>query len=505
MAAWSGSIHLQTGDALTIGALLVAALLVLVLVTLVRDRRRARQTASLAASLQDANDELHKLAYRDALTDLANRVQFDTLLDRAVRRCDDHGGALAVLLVDLDAFKPVNDTFGHACGDEVLREVARRLGAAGGAAVGAARVGGDEFLLLVDGDRDAAAALAQRVLGALVAPIAAAGREVHVSCSIGIALYPVHGSRPTLLARADAAMFAAKRSGGATYAIFEPSMEPDIRGHLDLARDLRRAIDAGQLELLYQPKIDARSGQVTAAEALLRWHHPQRGLVSPTVFVPIAERHGLIAALGHWVIEDACRQARAWRDAGLRMRVAINLSAYQLRREDLVDKLLDALSRHGVRPAQFTCEITESVAMEDTLVTKRAFERLGAAGMHVSIDDFGTGYSSLAYLRQLPVQELKIDRSFVTDLATSEDARAIVEAVLRMAHALGLKVVAEGVETPQQRDLLVALGCDELQGYLFAKPMPARALTLWATDDGPLPAPIDFRASLYAETAPAPL
>jgi EAL domain-containing protein (putative c-di-GMP-specific phosphodiesterase class I) len=294
-------------------------------------------------------------------------------------------------------------------------------------------------------------------------------------------------------------MQAAKHAGGSTYMFFEARMHDDARERTELLRDLRRAVEDKQLELFYQPKIDAKSGQITAAEALLRWHHPTRGMVSPAVFIPIAERYGLISTLGNWVIEDACRQARVWRERGLKMRVAINLSAFQMRQDDLVERIQAALQRHGIDPSRLTCEITESVAMEDTQVTQRTFERLGAAGIHLSIDDFGTGYSSLSYLRKLPASELKIDRSFVMDLGTSDDARAIVDAVLKLAHAIGLKVVAEGVETEEQRQILLGLGCDEFQGYMFARPMSARALLLWAIDDRPSEQHA-FRPSLFSET-----
>jgi EAL domain-containing protein (putative c-di-GMP-specific phosphodiesterase class I) len=260
-------------------------------------------------------------------------------------------------------------------------------------------------------------------------------------------------------------------------------MEEDARERFDLLRDLRLALERNELELFYQPKIDAQTGKVTAAEALLRWQHPNRGMVAPSVLIPIAERFGLIRSIGHWVIEDACRQARVWLDHGLRMRVAINLSAAQMRQDDIVARIEDSLARHGVDPSLLTCEITESVAMEDTKATQAALRQLGAAGIHLSIDDFGTGYSSLAYLRKLPAEELKIDRSFVMDVEHSADARAVVDAVVKLAHALGLKVVAEGIENERQQHILVELGCDELQGFLFARPMTARALLVWALDD----------------------
>jgi EAL domain-containing protein (putative c-di-GMP-specific phosphodiesterase class I) len=282
-------------------------------------------------------------------------------------------------------------------------------------------------------------------------------------------------------------------------------MDMDAEANFDMVRDLRQALAAGDkdesLQLYFQPKIDAVSGKVTAAEALVRWQHPQRGLIGPDAFVPLAERSGLIGPLGNWVIEAACKQARTWRDRGLRMRVAINLSAHQMRQDDLADRIADALRRHRIHPSLLTCEITESAAMEDTGTTQETFRRLGELGAHLSIDDFGTGYSSLSYLRQLPAEELKIDMSFVKDVDRSADARAVVDAVVKLAHALGLKVVAEGVETPRQQQALVELGCDELQGYLFAKPMTGRALLLWALADRSKLS--DFRDSLFGETREA--
>lgn len=503
MSAWSGFSSLQAGGGATLALLLLVVLLVVALTAQVRARQRARQkTRALADSLQHANDELEQVAWRDALTGLANRAHFEAQLLQAERRCEEENRPLAVLFIDLDAFKPVNQSFGHRGGDLVLQEVARRLDSLAVGSILAARVGADQFLMLVEGGRDQAAALAQCVVALLHKKMTVGGRDLHLTCSIGVAVYPDHGAGTPLLSRADTAMGNAKRSGGAAYAFYEPQMDASVPDNLGLLGELRTAIAQRQLELLYQPKVDARSGQITAAEALLRWNHPKRGLIPPSVFVPIAERYGLITAIGQWVIEDACRQARAWRDSGLRMRVAVNLSAQQMRHEDLVLHIQALLARYGVRPEQLTCEITESLAMSDTAATKRTFERLGEAGVHVSIDDFGTGHSSLAYLRQLPAEELKIDRSFVLDLEHSDDARSIVEAIVQLAHALGLKVVAEGVETERQRELLCALGCDELQGYLFARPMPASALTRWATGDDDA-APLDFRPSLFSDTMPA--
>ena len=278
-------------------------------------------------------------------------------------------------------------------------------------------------------------------------------------------------------------MRSAKTGGGARTAFFEQRMMSGAREQFDLLRDLRRALAEGQLRLVYQPKIHAPSGEITGAEALMRWEHPQRGLVGPDLFIPIAERFGLIGAMGNWLIEEACRQAGQWRDEGLHMRVAINLSAHQLRHPDLADRIDTALRRHEIRPQLLTCEITESVAMEDASNAIRMVEKLSALGVNISIDDFGTGYSSLSYLRKLRAGELKIDKSFVLDLETSADARAVVDGIVKLAQALGLKVVAEGVETEAQHQILRSFGCHELQGYLFARPMSARALSSWAMEE----------------------
>ncbi|MEP7101328.1 MAG: EAL domain-containing protein [Burkholderiales bacterium] len=442
-------------------------------------------------------------ATADNLTGLPTRLFFEGRLQDAAKKCDTRSTQLAVLFIDLDGFKPVNDSFGHSSGDRVLEQVGQRLKAIARGAGVAARVGGDEFLLLATAlaDRDAVARLAERLIDALSQPYKIDDREVAISCSVGIAMYPEKCHPNKLIARADSAMYAAKRAGGARHCFYAPEMDVDVQQNFDMLRDLRQALANDELELFFQPKIDARSGKVTAAEALLRWNHPTRGMVMPAHFIPLAERSGLIGPLGNWVIEAACKQARAWRDKGLRMRVAINLSAYQMRQDDIADRIADALARHRIHPSLLTCEITETAAMEDTGATQDTFRRLGEMGAHLSIDDFGTGYSSLSYLRQLPAEELKIDASFVKDVDHSADARAVIDAVVKLAHALGLKVVAEGVETLRQHKVLVELGCDELQGYLFAKPMTARALLLWAMDDRSTSAV--FRDSLFGETRQA--
>jgi len=497
------------------------ALLGMTWFTSMMDARLRSKTSRLAQSLQivntqlqTANQELQRRAFIDPLTGVANRTLFDDRLAHAVARTarsEERIGErtterLAVLFVDLDGFKPVNDSFGHAAGDAVLQETAQRLQRAARASDTVARLGGDEFVLLMEhvaSDADCVA-LARRLIGSLREPFHVAGRPVQISASIGIVVHPDHGEPDKLLTHADAAMYAAKRAGGGSYVLFEPHMDAGALLQLSLQSDLRRAVPDNQLELHYQPKIDARRDCISGVEALLRWNHPEHGMVSPLAFIPIAERYGIIGELGDWVIEEVCRQMRAWADDGIRLRVAINLSVHQLRQDSLVDHIETALRRHGVPASQLLCEITESVAMEDMRATQRAFEGLQRIGVYLSIDDFGTGYSSLSYLRQLPARQLKIDRSFVQDIETSEDARAVVDAVIRLAHALGLAVVAEGVETPGQRDTLLALHCDELQGYLFARPMSAHMLREWT--DGRKPAgALDFSPSVRAPWAHEPV
>lgn len=487
-------------------------LLVSTLFTAILDARLQSTSERLTQSLQDsnnsllaANDELQKRAFADALTGLPNRLLFEDRLLHALLRLDrtNHHRVedrLAVLFVDLDGFKPINDSFGHAAGDVILRSAAARLLQEAGEGDTVARVGGDEFLILLENVSDVAASItvANRVLASLSQPFEVSGKHVQIACSIGIVVHPDHGDRNKLVANADAAMYAAKRAGGSCYALFEPHMGSDASEQLELQNDLRQALDRGELALHYQPKIDGTRGQISGVEALLRWKHPKHGMVSPVVFIALAERFGLIGRLGNWVINEACRQTAEWGRSGMRMRVAINLSVHQLRESGLAERIEQALLRHGLEASQLLCEITESVAMEDIKATQRTFEGLARIGVFLSIDDFGTGYSSLNYLRQLPAQQLKIDRSFVNDLESSEDARAVVAAVISLAHALGLRVVAEGVETGGQRDILLAMGCDELQGFFYARPMPADMLLAWSQGEKP-PGSADFTPSVVGK------
>jgi diguanylate cyclase (GGDEF)-like protein len=484
----------SSGTMTILSTLVVPAILALLLASSVLETHFRR-------TLKRLSEEVKRAAQIDRLTDLPNRSMFEEALQVATIRADRHQHKLALLFINIDGLKTVNESFGQSMGDSVLCEVGKRLRAMTGQRALAARAGGDEFLLLLQDDPgpEDAQATAQRILQSMNDLCRVEGHDISMSCTIGVALYPEHGNSTKLIAHAAAAMRSAKATGGGTHCFFEERMVAGARAQVELLQDLRRAIAHNELELYYQPKIHAPSGQITGAEALMRWNHPQRGMVGPNIFIPLAERYGLINAMGNWLIEEVCRQVKEWRDQGLRMRVAINLSVHQLRQADLVERIEDALMRNRIDPSLLTCEITESSAMDDTRVALGVIERLSALGVHLSIDDFGTGYSSLSYLRQLAAAELKIDRSFVLDLETSADARAIVDAVVKLAQALSLKVVAEGVETEQQQDILRGLGCNELQGYLFAKPMPAKALALWAMqDEGPRA--LDFRPSLFGDT-----
>ena len=486
-------------------------LLSMTMVTSILDARMQGKAARLSdrlrstnTELQKVNEELQQHAFTDALTGLPNRLLLEDRLRHAVSRFERQDKHLsrnlqriAVLFVDLDGFKPINDTFGHATGDKVLKVVAQRLLQCAREADTVARIGGDEFVLLLEnlGSATDAVALAQRIIDTFAAPFEIDGSSMQLGTSIGIALCPDHGNTEKLLVHADAAMYAAKRMGGRNYALFEAHMHTSNQGEISLHADLSQALARGEISLHYQPKVESRRGTIRGVEALLRWQHPQRGAVGPQIFIPIAERYGLINALGDWVINEACRQMQVWQSTGLTISVAINLSVHQLRQETLGDRIAAALARHDVPAERLLCEITESVAMEDVQATQTAFDARSRLGVLLSIDDFGTGYSSLSYLRQLPAKQLKIDRSFILDIDDSVDARAIVDAVIKLAHALGLSVVAEGVETAAQRDILLELGCDEMQGYLFARPMTSDALLEMARS-APAEGSTDFSPSV---------
>ena len=432
--------------------------------------------AARTEKLEAANRQLRHLATHDALTGLPNRVLLDDRLAQAVAHANREGQPFALLVVDLDRFKLINDSLGHRTGDVVLNEVSRRLSAVVRDIDTVARTGGDEFIVVISpsGAPEDAAGIAHRVKDGLRAPMTACGVELHVTCSVGIAYYPTDAnSADSLIARADAAMYCAKQRGRNNVQRFAEGMDAVTIGRVSLETDLHAAIAAGQFELHYQPKPDTESGDVYGAEALIRWRHPQRGLIAPDDFIPLAEECGLINEIGAWVLGEACRQCAEWQRGGLpALRVAVNVAATQFRRGDLLDVIRRALDSAGLEPRFLEIELTESAVMTNPEESAAILEQLSRMGVLVSVDDFGTGYSSINYLRRFPIDKLKIDRSFVRDLDCEVDA-SIVQAIISLAHSLRLKVVAEGVETPEQLQFLRSLGCDQYQGFHFSPPLPA--------------------------------
>jgi diguanylate cyclase (GGDEF)-like protein len=440
-----------------------------------------------------AEAQIEYLAYYDTLTGLPNRQSFVRHMSRAIDSAQRDQHMVALLYLDLDRFKRINDNLGHSVGDALLRSVGRRLGQlvqtspvtpAGEPAHGKtgqiARLGGDEFVILLtrlEQKADVAAA-ATRIEQALGEPFECDGHRFVVTPSIGIALYPQDGKDiEDLLVKADMAMYQAKDQGRNGHAFYGESMAVRSLGRLELEIDLRRAFDAEEFQLHYQPKMDLETGAIVGVEALLRWHHADRGWIPPDKFIPVAEETGMIIAIGDWVIRETCKQLIAWGGTDLaQLSIAVNVSVQQFARQDFVDVVLRTLAQQGVRPHQLELEITESLLMRSVAGTTAALQRLGSAGLTLSIDDFGTGYSSLGYLRQFPVHALKIDRSFVKDLHTSTDAAAICAAIIAMARELKLKVIAEGVETETQLAFLRNHRCDQVQGYLIGKPVSAAEL-----------------------------
>jgi diguanylate cyclase (GGDEF)-like protein len=446
---------------------------------LVRDQmlRLEEVITTRTRGLEAANQQLRHLATHDALTGLPNRALLDDRLQQAIAHADRDMRSFALLVCDLDRFKLINDSLGHRAGDELLQEVASRLNAVIRTADTVARIGGDEFVLIGTSIADAedAAGLAARVIDALQAPVRIAAIDIHTSPSIGIAMYPDDGTTiQALLAHADAAMYSAKQHGRGNFRRYEPGMHAGTEDRVQLESDLHNAVTLKQFELYYQPKVDTRTGAVRSAEALIRWAHPTRGIVSPADFIPLAEECGLIGPIGAWVIREACRQARAWQDDGVPpRRVSVNLSASQFRDSGLVESIRLALDDARLQPRYLEVELTESAVMSDPEQSIAILEHLSAMGVLVSVDDFGTGYSSMSYLRRFPIDKLKIDRVFIDEIVSRPEDASIVRAIVSLAHSLRLKVVAEGVETPAQLEFLKTAGCDEYQGYHFSRPLPA--------------------------------
>jgi diguanylate cyclase (GGDEF)-like protein len=427
--------------------------------------------------LEAANKQLRHLATHDVLTGLPNRVLLDDRLQQAIAHADRDMRSFALLVCDLDRFKLINDSLGHRAGDELLQEVARRLMTVVRPADTVARFGGDEFVLIGTsiGDAEDAAGLAARVMDVLQAPVRIAAIDIHTSPSIGIAMYPDDGaSMQALLAHADAAMYSAKQNGRGNFRRYAPGMDAGTEDRVQLESELHTAVTLNQFELYYQPKVDTQTGEVRSAEALIRWVHPTRGVVSPEDFIPLAEECGLIGAIGGWVIREACRQTRAWQIDGVpALRVSVNLSASQFCDSGLVDSIRRALDDAGLEARYLEVELTESAVMSDPEKSIAILEHLSAMGVLVSVDDFGTGYSSMSYLRRFPIDKLKIDRVFIDEIASRPEDASIVRAIVSLAHSLRLKVVAEGVETSAQLDFLKTAGCDEYQGFHFSRPLPA--------------------------------
>lgn len=440
------------------------------------DARLQARTSVLASSLAEANRELAQLALHDNLTRLPNRILLEDRLDQAVNKAEREGNSFALMFMDLDGFKSVNDAFGHHIGDNLLIAVTERMKSLLKGHHTLARLGGDEFVLLVEiGDPNDAATVADMLVKAIDAPFLISRYELAVSLSIGIAVYPGDGKdERELMFNADAAMYHTKNNGRNGYSFFQPSMNTIAQNQLQLINDLWLARDNNELRVFYQPKFCAPQGPIMGFEALVRWQHPQRGLLTPDTFLPLAEKTGLIVTIGNWVIGEACRQLRIWHLQGNpHWSIAVNLSALQFEQAGLVEAVTTALETHHISPELLTLEVTETTAMRDPDESIRILTQLTDLGVKASIDDFGTGYSSLLYLKRLPASELKIDRAFVNELqAKSEDA-TIVTAIVALAQTLNLKVVAEGVETPEQQAFLTELGCNSLQGYLLGKPMPA--------------------------------
>jgi diguanylate cyclase (GGDEF)-like protein/PAS domain S-box-containing protein len=427
-------------------------------------------------------EQIRRQANYDALTGLPNRSLFFDRLNQAVISARREHWLLALLFVDLDRFKAVNDSFGHVVGDEILQEVADRIQACIREADTVARFGGDEFVVLLHDltEVNDAALVAEKIIDRLSAPFNIVGREVFLGASIGITVYPVDTEDPeAMLRHADMAMYRAKEAGRNRFQFFTVGMQEQVRERVELEQDLRLAVERGELELNYQPIVEASSGRTHSVEALLRWNHPTYGSVAPATFIPLAEEAGLITALGDWVNNEACRQLRVWQDSGIDLGITINVSSGQRGGGFSSWGFASVLKEHGVSGQQLTLEITESLLMDDSEEVVNWLSGFRELGVSLSVDDFGTGYSSLSYLKRFPVDVLKIDRSFVSGLPHDSEDTSLVEAILAMGSSLGLKVIAEGVETEQQRQFLVERNCRYLQGFYFSKPMPAATLEKW--------------------------
>lgn len=440
-------------------------------------------------------EQIHQLAFYDALTGLPNRQLFYEHLAHEIRQSDRSQSAVAVLFLDLDRFKLINDTLGHSVGDSVLAEVGNRLQQCVRSSdalsrpvheetlTSVARLGGDEFTMLIGSIQDArdSEPVARRIIQALSEPMTIGGRELFITPSIGIATYPVDGKdAETLIKNADAAMYKAKEEGRNCIQFYSTAINDRAIAKFMMEAELRKALDQGALQVYYQPQVDLASGDIVAMEALVRWNHPQRGFISPVEFIPVAEESGLIGRVGELVMRTACAQVKAWSSEGKSdVRIAVNLSSRQFYDDRLANNVANVLADTGLEARRLELELTESMVMKDPKITVSSLNQLKEMGVSISVDDFGTGYSSLAYLKRYPLDVLKIDRSFVRDIATDPDDAAIANAIIAMAQSLGLNVVAEGVETSEQLEFLCRNGCNIAQGYFLGKPVPADEAETW--------------------------
>ena len=460
-------------------------------ISLLKDEQgRVSHHIALFSDISERKEQeahIRHMAEYDFLTDLPNRALIHDRLEQAIHAAERQRGRLAVLFLDLDHFKNINDTLGHASGDELLQQVARRLQGTVRSAETVGRNGGDEFVLILPtlASPAEAAQLAQRLLDVLRQPFRIAEQSLAISTSIGISLYPDNGRElQDLLMSADLAMYHAKAQGRNRYQFFTPELNAQVAERLSLENHLRQALERRELHLVYQPQFDIGGQAIVGCEALLRWQHPEEGLVSPARFVPLAEESGLIVAIGRWVLDEACRQAAAWLEAGTPLRVAVNVSAKQLGQPDFIAEVEAALARHRLPSRWLELEVTESTLMEDAEQATRQLRELKALGIYLAIDDFGTGYSSLAYLKRFTPDLIKIDRTFVMNLPHNGDDAAIVTAIVDLAEALGMSTLAEGVESEAQRAFLARVGCGAVQGYLTGKPQHAAELTAQLTVPG---------------------
>lgn len=480
-----------------------------------------RRVNTLLSQLDQARVSLQQVAHYDALTNLINRRGFNHIFAEKLLEQTLGGGMLAVMFLDIDHFKRINDSLGHDAGDELLKVIAEHIRSATRSHDVVARFGGDEFCILINlNNRDEARHLAQRVMHTLKEPIALAGRRMVMTTSIGISIFPDDGKTcEELLKNADLALYESKGSGRNTLHFFSSNLKTKATLELQLEEELRNAMrDDDGLMLYYQPIVDLQTGHVAKLEALVRWQHPQHGLLTPDRFIGIAEANGLIAELDNWVLRRACRDLNLLKDNGFeRLIIAVNCSALNLAREELADEIESALTEADVAAHRLELEVTENALMGNITNTIGLLKQIRALGVSLSIDDFGTGYSSLAYLRRLPLNTLKIDRSFIVDIPNSQQDMEIVQAIIIMAHTLHLKVVTEGVETPQQLEFLSEYGCDYAQGYLFSKPVPLEVLqpllqelnqrkpaSLWSARINPQLTGINTTGNLFAESPDSP-